>query len=79
MKDDGEVEGISEEDDSKDVVDYSKIFLEKDEELKGVLKKGWLRNITLENSFSRQFLLLSQKRVYFSGTNYTKKSGRKNV
>lgn len=62
---------------SEKTIDYRNIFLEDDEKLMGILKKGWLQNLTLENSLSHQFLLLSQKRLYYSGTSFGQLNGRK--
>lgn len=61
----------------KESINYTNFFLEEDEKLEGILKKGWLRNLTLQNSLSKQFLLLSQKRLYYSGTTLGQLNGGK--
>ncbi|MCK5283092.1 MAG: hypothetical protein KAK00_06800 [Nanoarchaeota archaeon] len=64
---------------SKDEAKLNSIFLEDDEKLIASLKSGWLRNLTLENAMAQEFVILSQKRVYYSGTTVGELGGRKGV
>lgn len=64
---------IKETPDSEDLA--LSLFLESDEKLLSILKKGYFRNYILEDSISKDYLILSNRRVYYSGTYFGRIGG----